>query len=72
MTTEDITKQLPEGSRCLWQIVPSELPADLNPMALEMWHTPKGLVLFQFFTEDRRFDWYNRMTGHVRFEEAKP
>lgn len=75
MTITDITNQLPEGSRCLWQFTPQELPKNAPLMALELWMVPSEglvpkLVLFQLFPADRKRDWYNRVNGFVRFEQA--
>lgn len=71
MTNDAIVKrELPDDSRCLWQITPTELPRDVPGMALELWQTPEGkLVLFQLFTDRRRHDWYQRVAGYVRYDQ---
>ncbi len=62
----------------MWQIRPNELPIDMPCMALELWLVPlpsddlaPKLVLFQMFTADRKRDWYLRVTGFARFEQAE-
>ena len=70
MTNSDVTKELPEGSRCMWQITPREMPSDMAPQSLELWQTPEGLVLLQMHVEDRKADWYLRVRGVTRFNAA--
>ena len=62
-----------EPNRCMWQIRPDELPADLPPMALELWMDAGGkLHLFQFLLEDREEHWYQRIIHCTRFEQMPP
>ena len=73
MTNDEIRKrELPGARGCLWQITPSELPADLRPMALELWDTADGLVLLQLLVDgERRGDWYNRVEGFALFDHRR-
>ena len=68
MTIEEyVESTLDDGARCLWQITPKELPADLPPMALEMWQDGSGLHFIQALTEDRGDRWYHSILALVVF-----
>ncbi len=56
--------------RCLWQIVPSEIPEDMRAMALGLWQTKQGLWLIQMFIEGSRGgDWYSRIGSYIVFKQ---
>ncbi len=71
MDTGDIVRDsIGEDSKCMWQMVPSELPRDMVPMCLELWADGSGrLYLFQFITEDRKAKWWERIIGVTRFNQ---
>lgn len=75
MTSDTVIKNaLGDRERhCLWQIVPRELPANIPPMALELWRTPSdgALHLFQLFVRDRgNKQWYRDVFGSTHFVMA--
>ncbi len=68
----DWTDDLPEHSRCIWQLTPMEVPKDMS-CAFELWQVPDGkMLLFQFRIHGKRTgDWYNRVQHAMVFEQIR-
>ena len=67
----EVRKIVGDDARCLWQIVPSELPPDLPDMALELWVDGNGrLHMFQFLVDGRGDQWWRRIQCTTRFEHV--